>query len=58
MLLMPALQLRDPILPFVQMKPNNLPPNPNRLFFHVFPGPFIALYSMKPEWPSRWPHGY
>jgi hypothetical protein len=37
MLLMAALQLRHPILPFVQMKSNNLPPNPNVLFFQVFP---------------------
>jgi hypothetical protein len=35
MLLMTTLQLRHPILPFVQMKSNNLPPNPNSLFFHV-----------------------
>lgn len=36
MLLMPALQLRNPILQLIQMEADNLPPNPNVLFFHYF----------------------
>jgi hypothetical protein len=42
MLLMPALQLCNPLLLLIQMKPNNLPPNPNHLFFHILPIPFSA----------------
>jgi hypothetical protein len=44
MLLMPALQLCNPILLLIQMKPNNLSPNPNHLFFHALPIPFSAAF--------------
>ena len=35
MLLMPALQLRNPMLQLVLMKTNDFPPDPNYVFFHI-----------------------
>lgn len=37
MLLMSALQLRHPVPFLILVVPNNLPPNPIYLFFHVLP---------------------
>lgn len=56
MLLMPALQLGNPIFALIQMKPNNLPPNPNYFFFHILPAPLPAAYSRKSGSPNRLSH--